>query len=93
MGPYERDVTGVTKPYCPNDRLRIWNFVTRNTLHTTFNAAAAQFETYDDQEISVVNQTTAVLADERDIEHVFAFDNDFRTLGFSLVPDEMALER
>jgi predicted nucleic acid-binding protein len=30
-----------------------------------------------------------VLADERDVEHVFTFDpDDFRTLGFTVVPDD-----
>lgn len=51
-----------------------------------FDAACDQFETYDDQEISLVDHLTGVLADERDVEHVFAFDSDFRTLGFTLVP-------
>ena len=47
---------------------------------------AGQFGEYDDQEISFVDHTTAILADERDVGHVFAFDSDFRTLGFSVVP-------
>jgi predicted nucleic acid-binding protein len=54
-----------------------------------FEAAASQFEDYDDQEISFVDHTTSVLANERDIEHVFAFDGDFRTLGFTLVPEDV----
>lgn len=54
----------------------------------TFESAAAQFEDYDDQTISFVDHTTAVLADERDVEHVFAFDGDFRTLGFTVVPED-----
>lgn len=53
---------------------------------SAFEAAAGQFEDYDDQEISFVDHTTAILADERDVNHVFAFDSDFRTLGFSVVP-------
>lgn len=56
-----------------------------------FETAAEQFEEYDDQQISFVDHTTGILADERGIEHVFAFDSDFRTLGFSLVPDDVAL--
>lgn len=55
----------------------------------TFETAAEQFLNYDDQQISFVDHTTGVLADERDIEHVFAFDRDFRILGFSLVPDDV----
>lgn len=56
-----------------------------------FETAAAQFAEYDDQQISFVDHTTSILADEYGIEHVFAFDSDFRTLGFSLVPDDVAL--
>jgi len=55
----------------------------------TFATAAAQLSNYDDQQISFVDHTTGVLADERDVEHIFAFDSDFRTLGFSLVPDDV----
>lgn len=51
-----------------------------------FEAAMEQFGEYDDQQISFVDHTTSILADERGVEHVFAFDDDFRTLGFSLVP-------
>lgn len=51
-----------------------------------FAAAAERFDTYDDQEISFVDQTTAVIADERDVQHLFGFDDDFQTLGFTLVP-------
>lgn len=54
-----------------------------------FDTAAEQFTDYDDQEISFVDHTTAVLAAERDADHVFAFDSDFRTLGFSIVPADI----
>lgn len=57
----------------------------------TFETAAGQFEAYDDQAISFVDHTSGVLAEERDIEHVFAFDTDFRTLGFTLVPEDVEL--
>lgn len=53
---------------------------------TVVEAAAGQFADYDDQEISFVDHTTAILADERDVDHVFTFDGDFRTLGFTVVP-------
>jgi len=56
-----------------------------------FESAAAQFRSYDDQSISFVDHTTSVLAAERDIEHVFAFDSDFRTLGFRCVPTDIDL--
>lgn len=58
---------------------------------SVFETAAEQFGDYDDQQISFVDHTTSVLADERDIDHVFAFDSDFRTLGFSLVPEDVKL--
>ena len=56
---------------------------------SAFEAAAGQFGEYDDQEISFVDHTTAILADERDVGHVYAFDSDFRTLGFSVVPEDV----
>lgn len=55
---------------------------------SAFEAAANQFADYDDQEISFVDHTTAILAKERDVDHVFAFDGDFRTLGFTVVPED-----
>jgi predicted nucleic acid-binding protein len=58
---------------------------------SAFEMAAEQFEEYDDQEISFVDHTTSILADERGVEHIFAFDSDFRTLGFSLVPGDVTL--
>ena len=56
---------------------------------TAFETASEQFSAYDDQQISFVDHTTSVLAGERGVEHVFAFDSDFRTLGFSLVPEDV----
>jgi len=48
-----------------------------------------RFEMYDDQQISFVDHTSAVLADHHDIDHVFTFDStDFSTLGFTVVPKE-----
>lgn len=57
----------------------------------TFERAAQQFEDYEDQQISFVDHTSCVLAEERDIDHVFAFDSDFRTLGFTLVPTDVGI--
>lgn len=54
-----------------------------------FDRAASQFGEWDDQEISFVDHTTSVLARERDVAHVFAFDGDFETLGFSVVPGDV----
>lgn len=56
--------------------------------HPECMATWDEFQRYDDQEISFVDQTSAVLAREHDVEHVFAFDSDFETLGFTLVPFE-----
>ena len=53
-----------------------------------FETAHSEFDRYDDQEITLVDHLTAVLARERDVEHVFAFDSDFRTLGFIQVPED-----
>jgi predicted nucleic acid-binding protein len=57
----------------------------------TFETAAARCGAYDDQQISFVDHTTSVLAADRDIDHVVAFDSDVRTLGVSLVPADAAL--
>ena len=56
-----------------------------------FDMACRQFERYDDQGITLVDHLTAVLADERDVDHVFAFDSDFRTLGLTLVPRDVEI--
>lgn len=54
----------------------------------TFTDTYHEFERYSDHLISFVDQSTAVLARDLDINHVFAFDSDFRTLGFTLVPGD-----
>lgn len=51
-----------------------------------FDAAVAAFDRYDDQKISLVDHLTGVLADEREVDRLFTFDGDFRTLGFTVVP-------
>lgn len=51
-----------------------------------FERTCESFAKYDDQSISFVDHTTAVLAAEYEIEHVFAFDSDFETLGLTTVP-------
>ncbi|NKE38084.1 type II toxin-antitoxin system VapC family toxin [Natronococcus sp. JC468] len=53
-----------------------------------FDRTCKEFARYDDQQISFVDHSSAVLADEYDIEHLFAFDSDFRTLGFTIVPGD-----
>lgn len=53
-----------------------------------FERTCEQFSRYDDQHISFVDHSSSVLAAERDVEHVFTFDSDFRTFGFTLVPGD-----
>lgn len=54
-----------------------------------FDRACEQFARYDDQQISFVDHTSAVLASSYDVDHVFTFDRtDFRTLGFTVVPGD-----
>jgi predicted nucleic acid-binding protein len=57
----------------------------------TVGTVVDEFERYDDHQISFVDHTTAVLADDRDADHVFAFDSDFRTLGLGVVPGDVSL--
>lgn len=52
-----------------------------------FDAAVTAFDRYDDHTISLVDHLTGVLADERDVDHIFTFDTDFRTLELTLVPE------
>jgi len=54
-----------------------------------FAAACDEFERFDDQQISFVDHTSAVLAREYEIEHIFAFDRDFTTLGLTRVPADI----
>lgn len=56
-----------------------------------FETVCDSFEQFDDQQISFVDHTTATLADTVGATHIFAFDSDFRTLGFSLVPEDITL--
>jgi predicted nucleic acid-binding protein len=56
-----------------------------------FESICDEFGQFDDQQISFVDHVTGTLASESGVEHIFAFDSDFRTLGFSLVPDEINL--
>ena len=55
---------------------------------SAFADAREEFERYDDQGITLVDHLTGVLAAELDVDHVFAFDGDFRTLGFTVVPED-----
>lgn len=62
---------------------------TFNILEVTdsvFERTVEQFAQYDDQQISLVDHLDSVLCAEFDIEHIFAFEADFRTLGMTRVP-------
>lgn len=62
---------------------------TMNVLELTeplFERTVRQFEQYDDQQISFVDHMNAVLSTEYDINHIFAFEADFNTLGMTRVP-------
>jgi predicted nucleic acid-binding protein len=51
-----------------------------------FERTAEQFESYDDQEISFIDHLNSILCGEFDIDHIFAFEEDFQTLGLTRVP-------
>lgn len=55
-----------------------------------FERTCASFATYDDQQISFVDHSTAVLADRFDVETVFAFDDDCRTFDLGIVPADLS---
>lgn len=62
---------------------------TINLLEVTdpiFEATAEQFAEYDDQQISFIDHLNSVLSAEFDIQHIFAFEADFQTLGLTRVP-------
>lgn len=70
---------------------RIRNSEPMTLIHPSkadFAAACDQFERYDDHDISFTDHMTGVLAADRDITHICAFDSDFRTLGFTLIPSD-----
>lgn len=58
--------------------------------HRVFSRSMEQFGQYTDHPIDIVDHTSAVLAEERDIDHIFTFDSDFRTLGFTVVPADVS---
>lgn len=73
---------------------RIRNSQAVTVLHPDepqFDAICAEFERFDDQQISFVDHATSALASDVDAEHIFGFDSDFKTLGFSLVPADVDL--
>lgn len=62
---------------------------TFNVLDVTeqlFTRTETQFAQYDDHQISFIDHLDSVLCDEFDIDHIFAFEDDFATLGLTRVP-------
>lgn len=57
-----------------------------STSDNDFDRAAAAFFTHTDQEISLTDHLIGVQADENDVEHILAYDEDFETLGLTVVP-------
>jgi predicted nucleic acid-binding protein len=64
-------------------------FGIREVDDDTFDQACAEFARYDDQGISLTDHISALLADDVGADYVCSFDNDFRTLGFGLVPADI----
>lgn len=48
--------------------------------------AVEQFQTYEDQAISLTDHVIAVQADDHGVEHVLSYDDGFRTLGLTTLP-------
>ncbi|MFB6152421.1 MAG: type II toxin-antitoxin system VapC family toxin [Haloarculaceae archaeon] len=71
------------------DRVRASSVVT--VVHpeeSAFVETVRSFDRFDDQEISFVDHSTAVLAGRRGIDRVFTFDDDFRVFDLALVPGD-----
>ena len=49
-------------------------------------AALRIFKKYADQSLSFTDCSTAAFMEQLGLERIFAFDDDFRTLGYLLVP-------
>lgn len=48
--------------------------------------AVEAFREYDDHDISLTDHVIAEQARATDIDHLFTYDGDFRTLGFTVIP-------
>lgn len=64
-------------------------FVVLSDTDEEFESACRRFAEYDDQDITLVDHLTAVMAERRDVKQVFTFDSDFHTLGFNVVPEDI----
>ncbi len=55
--------------------------------HTVEREALQILRKYADHRLSFTDCTTTVLLEQLDIDRIFAFDDDFRKLGYHLVPE------
>lgn len=55
-----------------------------------FKRAVDTFERYDDHDLSFTDATTITLVEDRDIDHVLAFDDDFDGIVDRLDPGEIS---
>ena len=53
---------------------------------TIYEAAWSYIEQYEDQELSFFDCTSFIVCRNHDVDFVFGFDSDFRTMGFDLRP-------
>jgi predicted nucleic acid-binding protein len=60
------------------------------TERALFEAAVDVFERYDDHGLSFTDATTIALVEERDIDHVLSFDDDFDGIVDRLDPREVS---
>lgn len=66
------------------------SFAVVNPDAGTFDDACEEFDRYDDQEITLTDHLSATIARDRDVEHVFTYDEtDFHTLEFTVVPEDV----
>jgi predicted nucleic acid-binding protein len=81
---YKVDHTTATRAL--GDILAAGSFNVVQADRVAFADARDEFDRSDDHEITLVDHLTGVLADERAVECIFAFDSDFAPLGFTRVP-------
>ncbi|QGN07668.1 PIN domain-containing protein [Halorhabdus sp. CBA1104] len=60
------------------------------TDQADFERAVDTFERYDDHDLSFTDATTIALVEDRDIDHVLAFDDDFDGIVDRLDPGEIS---
>ncbi|MFC6723853.1 hypothetical protein ACFQE1_05570 [Halobium palmae] len=63
-------------------------FTAVHPIEEMYVGALQPLSQFDDQQILLAGHMTDVVADENDVDAILTFDSDFRTLGYSLVPDD-----